>query len=156
MTHGHSFPSCPGEYGRGSHECDPGQGTRGERRRWRRTQRCREVFGPGDRARTTPGSGDTEERVAAIHVATQVGMGETRDFTGVGKCPFLEVLDITKANICWRLYSLFSWVMFNWNIYQPLFHGNFANKREDRIDSKSLMIGLNGGTLGNTGMLGMS
>ena len=65
MTHGHFPHVFPGEYGRGSDECDPSEG------------------GPGDRDRSTPGSADTE-RVASIHFATQVGMGETRGLlTGI-------------------------------------------------------------------------
>ena len=83
MTHGHFPHVFPGEYGRGSDECDPSEGARGERRRWRRPQRRREVSGPGDRDRSTLGSADTE-RVASIHFATQVGMGETRGLlTGI-------------------------------------------------------------------------
>ena len=31
--------------------------------------------------------------------------------TGAGKCPFSGILNITKPNMCWRLYPLFSWVM---------------------------------------------
>ena len=33
---------------------------------------------------------------------------------------FGDWFHITKTNICWRCYIPNSWVMFNWDIYQPL------------------------------------
>jgi len=40
---------------------------------------------------------------------------------GVGKCPFLGILNITFK----YLLDPNTWVMFNWDIYQPLFGDGF-------------------------------
>ena len=40
--------------------------------------------------------------------------------TGVGKCPFLGTLNVTKPNICWRLSPKYFGDMKHWDIYQPL------------------------------------
>ena len=40
------------------------------------------------------------------------------DFKGFNN--LTDFKDITKTNMCWRLSPLFSWVMFNLDIDQPL------------------------------------
>ena len=42
------------------------------------------------------------------------------------------ILDITTTNICWRFYP--SWVMFNLNIYQPLYPGSLEMTNSQLAD----------------------
>ena len=55
-----------------------------------------------------------------IQMATKPPTVNQLWFTGVGKCPNLGICFTSLSSICWRWSIPNIWVMFNWDIYQPL------------------------------------
>ena len=63
---------------------------------------------------------ETTARLTWLSAENEISFELVLSQTGVGKCPFLgDWFHITKTNICWRFIPN-SWLMFKWDIYQPL------------------------------------